>query len=115
MVGQIADVVRVRESDGERGSEIILPFGGPLITVSIIAYVRPGSHPTRPAKLGLRHAEQDRFHPEIKLRIRFLAVDNVKRIRQRLHVRHLEIEPLVPGAAVHVRRQDQIVLSHAYL
>ena len=115
MVGQIADIVRVRESDGERGSEIILPFGGPLITVSIIAYVRPGSHPTRPAKLGLRHAEQDRFHPEIELRIRFLAVDNVKRIRQRLHVRHLEIEPLVPGATVHVRRQDQIVFAHAYL
>lgn len=115
MVGQVTDVVGVRESDGERGGEIILPLGGPLIAVSIVADVRPRPHPAGPAQLGLRHAEQDRFHAEIELRIRFLAVDNVKRIRQCLHVRHLEIEPLMPGAAVHVRRQDQIVLSHAYL
>ena len=64
----------------------------------------------------LRHAEENRFHTKVELRVRLLAVDDVERVRQvRLHVRHLEIEPLVSGATVHVRRQDQVVLSRAYL
>lgn len=116
MIRQVANVVRVRERDSERSGEIILPFGRPLITISIVADVNARSHPAGPAQMGLRHAEENRFHAKVELRVRLLAVDDVERVRQvRLHVRHLEIEPLVPGAAVHVRRQDQIVLSQAYL
>lgn len=116
MVGQVADVERVREGDRERGREVALPLRRSLIAVPVVTDIGPGPDPARPALLGLRHAEEDRLHAEVELRVGFLAVDDVERVRHvRLHVGDLEVEPLVSRAAVHVRRQDQIVLSQAYL
>lgn len=116
MIRQIADVVRVRKRDREGRCQVRLPSARSLITVPIVADVDAGSHPTRSAGFRFRDAEQYRLHAEIELRVGLLAVDYIERVRRvRLHAGDLEVEPLMPGTAVHVRRQDEIVLSRAYL
>lgn len=116
MVRQITDVVRVRKRDREGRCQIRFPFGRSLVTVPIVADVDAGSHPTRSATSRLRDAEQYRFHAEIELRVGLFAIDYIERVRHvRLHAGDLEVEPLMPGTAVDVRREDEVVLSLVYL
>lgn len=116
MIRQITDVVRVRERDREGCCEVRLPFGRTLVTVPIVADVDAGSHPTRFAAQRFRDAEQYRFHTEIELRVCLLAIDYIERVRHvRLHAGDLEVEPLMPGTAVDIRREDEVVLSLVYL
>lgn len=116
MIRQITDVVRVRKRDREGRRQVRLPFTRSLITIPIVADVDAGPHPTGSAALRLRDAEEYRLHAEIELRVGLLAVDYIERIRHvRLHAGDFEVEPLMPGTAVDVRRQDEIVLSRTYL
>ena len=53
---------------------------------------------------------------EIELAVEFLAVDDVEPVLDaRLHVRHLEVEPLMVVVGVDVRVQYQIVLQLTHL
>jgi len=116
MICQIADVVGVRKRDRERRREVRFPPRRSLIAISIIANVNAGSHPACSAGPRFHDAEQYRFHAKIELRVRLLAVDDIERVRRvRFHVGDLEVEPLMPGAAIDVRRQNEIVFSRAYL
>ena len=53
---------------------------------------------------------------EVELAVELLAVDDVEAVVDvRLHVRHLEVEPLVMVVRVDVRVQYQVVLTRAHL
>ena len=57
-----------------------------------------------------------RLPTEVELAVELLAVDDVEAVVDvRLHVRHLEVEPLVMVVRVHVRVQYQVVLARAHL
>lgn len=102
--------------DREGRCKVCFSPGGPLITISIVTNVNAGSDPTWPTTLRLHDAKQYRLHAKIKLRICLLTIDYIERIWCiRLHVGDLEIEPLMSGTAVDVRRQDKIVFSWVYL
>jgi len=111
VIGQVTDVIRVREHDREGCRKVRLAAGWPLIAVPVVANIDAGPYPARSAGLRLHDAEQYRLHAEIELRVCLLAVDYVECVRQiGVHVGDLEVEPLMPRAAVYVRRQDQVVL-----
>lgn len=116
MICQITNIVSVRKRDRERRRKICFSSGGPLITIPIVTNVNTGPHPTWPTALCFHDAEQYRFHAKVELRVRLLAIDYIKRIRCiRLHAGDLEIEPLMSGTAVDIRRQDEIIFPWTYL
>ena len=57
-----------------------------------------------------------RLPTEVELAVELLAVDDVEAVVDVcLHVRHLEVEPLVMVVRVHVGVQYQVVLARAHL
>lgn len=115
MICQITNIVSVRKRDRERRRKVRFSSDGPLITIPIVTNVDAGPHPTWPTVLCFHDAEQYRFHAKVKLRVRLLAVDYIERIRIRFHAGDLEIEPLMSGTAIDVRRQNEIIFPWTYL
>lgn len=57
MIGQIANVIRVRKHDRKGRGQVRLASGRPLVAVPIVTDVDAGPHPARPTALGLCYAE----------------------------------------------------------